>query len=246
MNFEESRIGESHEAVEAIAELGAERLQRDPAARNDRPQPQMPVTFTEAQQARINEIVREAMGRAGREHRDRAEQLSTENTTLKSQLEEASGKLSAADALAARIATLEAEHRQSKVSDAITSAAVEAGFVDLEVARLLAMQAIQVGENGEITVKGSDGQPRLDEVGNPLSLVDYFREIGARKRYLVRTEMRGGSGSFEAVRPSGPTDGELEKYFGKKSSGAAADALYRHSKQKYLAMKAAAQRRGLI
>lgn len=54
------------------------------------------VTFTPEQQARIDEIVREAMGRAGKEARQTAEHMQTQMTDLKTQLSAAQEALSKA------------------------------------------------------------------------------------------------------------------------------------------------------
>lgn len=89
------------------------------------------VTFTPEQQARIDEIVRESMGRAGREARAQAETVGTELTAVRAQLQEAQTRLSAAPTAAAReaaqgdVANLQAEMSEIKRIAALDRAEVE-------------------------------------------------------------------------------------------------------------------------
>jgi seryl-tRNA synthetase len=54
------------------------------------------VTFTPEQQAKIDELIREAMGRAGKEHKQTADTLVGEVNTLKQQLRDAEAKVASA------------------------------------------------------------------------------------------------------------------------------------------------------
>src|SRR6185437_513495 len=54
------------------------------------------VEFSEAQQAKVNELIQEAMGRAGRSHQEKATALEANVTTLKSELDQAKAALAAA------------------------------------------------------------------------------------------------------------------------------------------------------
>src|SRR5690348_9942033 len=47
------------------------------------------VTFTEQQQTRVNELIQDAMGRAGREAREKTAQLEQQLGTLRSELDQA-------------------------------------------------------------------------------------------------------------------------------------------------------------
>ena len=72
------------------------------------------VTFTPEQQERVNELIKEAMGRAGKEAREEAARLRTEHGSMKSELEKLQEELKKAAAGGATDAELKAEVERIK------------------------------------------------------------------------------------------------------------------------------------
>jgi hypothetical protein len=77
-----------------------------------------------------------------------------------------------------------------------------------------------------------------------MSLSELAAETAAARPYLVRSTLRGGSGSVE--RTSFEPDLKLEKFFGKTSDSKAANQLSLRDPKRYRALREQAKAKGLI
>jgi len=200
--------------------------------------------FTPEQKKRIDEIVVEAMGRAGREARSRVKELERELESLQS----SSGLDAEAKAEVARLRaerdTLRAERTEGIIRDALMS--VSAGFVDPALFCDLARKHVRVSDNG-LEVIGADGQPLLDDELRPMTVSQLAKRIATERKYLVSGDMRGGTGSTESSgTPAVSNEAYLRTIFGKDSIPKNANALAKNDIKRYRALRMEAQKLGII
>lgn len=133
---------------------------------------------------------------------------------------------------------------------AIAEAASEIPFFNLGVVKTLTKDNIQWdAERGQFVVRGENGQIRLDStLEKPLSLKAYFTEFASNNKYLVRADVKQGSGSSESSRSSVASNGryEVTDIFGPKSDSRKAAALMKDNPQEYKRLKGLAKEGGLI
>jgi hypothetical protein len=201
------------------------------------------VTFSLEQQARVDEIVRGAMGRAASELREKAERLQQD--------------LEAAQQAVADI------HEQNKTKDkelsafrtnavdnqrdiAIQTAAAKEGFVDLKVVRQLTKDFVKIDAANQVVVLDDKGHARLNDRNEPMSLEDFYREYAASHQYLVKSDVKGGSGSSTATQYGSRDTIRLEQVFGRGSSAELANKLAQSDPIRYRTLKAQAKQAGLI
>jgi hypothetical protein len=204
------------------------------------------ITYTPEQQAHLNEVIKEAQGRAARE-------LRAENARLKAELDAAKRTPSpAADSTETllRLAQVERERdelraaqHESTVNSALLSAAGNL-FIDPALATRLMRDNVKVID-GKVVPVDETGNVRLNNSFEPMTLKDLAIELGTQRPYLARGEVRGGSGSTPSNRPL-DTGVSLERLFGRNSNGAEANKLAMHNPQKYRELRALARERGLI
>jgi len=199
----------------------------EPAAEPER------VEFTPAQQAKVNEIVKAAMGRAAFETRS---ELATTKKLLEQALAAASPDATEADKLRAeaevlklRLADLTQEHSRERLENAVLAAATRARFVDPEQASLLL-------EKSELV--SADGAFDLAKVQAAVT------SLAERSPHLIRGAVIPGSGSAPAQ--SIPPDTKLETYFGRGSNARLANELAIKRPDVYRQLRAAAVRKGLV
>ena len=190
------------------------------------------IEFSPEQQNKVDELIRESMGRAGsiakataaQAERDaataRAEALSlkAELATLKGDKEE----------LARVTKTIQEENIKIRTGQVIQDAAAKLGFFNpSQLAKLVGDDLKWDG--AKFIVVGSDGSPRLGADGTtPLSPDSFFQEYASQNPHLVRGEVKTGVGSREMTQPPHKTLGEKEqlaKLFGRGADAVACNRL---------------------
>jgi hypothetical protein len=207
------------------------------------------ITFDEAQQKRVDELIRRAQGRAARELREHNEQLKTELEALRGQ----QGQQAVPNDVLTELSTTRAElqaMRQKETESQIMSEVrkVTGGFVDQELAAQLIRQGIRQVE-GKLVPVDADGNPRLNSDFEPMSLEDAARDLARQKPFLARGDVRlFGAGSTEAARSTlgDVPRARLAQLFGPNSDAAAANRLALKDARAYSRYKEAARKEGLI
>jgi len=204
------------------------------------------VVFDDRQKARINELIKGAMGRAGKEARERAAELETELATLRTKLPHEEPNLALElDTTKAELKALKDAQRENTVKEALRRAASDT-YIDQELGIRLMRDRVSVDDNGRITVLAADGTPALNgSTLEPATLADLAQTIANEKKYLARSAVRPGSGSAlnQNQQSSLP---KLETLFGPRSDGGAANKLAMRNPALYHQLKAQARERGLL
>lgn len=248
------------------------------------------VTFDEKQQAKVDELIREAMGRAGRDAKREADAVRAELTTLKTDLDAAKSALAGAktaaekkaagDDVAALTAQIEEMKRASQGREdefnrlksqnqalqsdiqrskqetlnvrkhqAMIEAASKIPFVDTSVAIKLTEPEVQWdSDHNRWVVMNAAGQPRMNSSYEPMSLEEFYTEFAAKSPYLVRGDLRTGTGSGTNPRPDVSRNGryEVKQVFGKGSNAKIAMQLKRENPNEYHRLKEIAKQNGVI
>ena len=210
--------------------------------------PPPPVKFDRAQKDRVDEIVREAMGRAGREAREKAARLELEVATLKAtQVTPEPGLQEIAAQLAemkTEKAALLAERQERAIVDRLRKVAGDR-FVDSALALRLLREEVQLASDGSLRVVDEVGVDRRNETLDPMSIEDLIADFADRKPFLVRGSVMGGTGSTES-QGQRPVDREmLSRYFGPKANGKLANHLAQTDYKKYKQLQKIAKEQGL-
>jgi hypothetical protein len=212
------------------------------------------VVFDEAQQKRVDELIRESMGRAASSVKAELAATQTKLTTLQAELQAAKDAAAIATGDVAKAKDAEIEKARSETvavrkQNVITAAGAKYNFYD--PAQLAKLCSDEIKWDGtKFVVLGEDGTPRVGLDGStPLSVDEFFREFSQKNPHLVKADIKPGIGSREATQPPHRTLGQREKlsqYFGRGSSSVKANALALESPQTYKAMKREAKSIGLI
>lgn len=245
------------------------------------------VEFDAAQQEKVNQLIREAQGRAAKEVRTELETAKAQVTTLQTELTEAktraaSGtpaerKEGAQDVIALQaqidemrtaaatstrelerlkevsrnkdndINNAKGETREVRKQVAMQEAASKIGFVDAMDAIALSRDVVKWSDDrGRFVVIGEGGAERMNGALDPMTLDEFFSEMATKKPHLVRSDMRGGTGSTESK--GSPSFGKipLEKLFGAKSDARLANNLAMSNPAEYKKQRVAAKEAGLI
>jgi hypothetical protein len=203
------------------------------------------VIFDEQQKARVSEIVKDAMSRAGREAREESERLRKELAAVTAKLPgQEPDALLERDSLRAELKALKDSQREASVRDALRAAAGDT-FVDSDLACRLMRDRVVVADSGAVTVLAADGTPALDATLNPLSLGQLAQQIANERKYLARGVVLPGAGST-ATRDHGTTAPKLADLFGPRSNGRLAQELMKRDSRAYFAMRDRAKKEGLL
>jgi hypothetical protein len=223
--------------------------------------------FSKAQQAKVDEIVKDAMARAGRPFRQRTEQLETELCNLHEENKRLSARVNdlAPPAeqeaerqreLAQYRAQLKAKDEEStnykreaqkiRLESAIQKAANNIGFVSLELVMKDTADLVRYNEEfRRFEVIGKDGNVRLNTRFEPMGLEEFYKAYAAEHPYLVRADARPGTGSSDGGRA--PSQGpKLEELFGKGSNAKLANELAKSDYKLYMKLREQAKAKGLI
>ena len=201
------------------------------------------VTFSDAQQSKLEAIVREVSGRV-------AHDLRQENAQLKREVEAAKAATPAADT-AVELATTRAElealkraQRETRVTETLRSA-VGSEFLDRDLAVDILRSRVKVDADGKVAVVSADGAAALNKQFQPMSLKEAAEALGREKPFLVRGTVKGGVGSTPS-QGAAPQTVRLEDLFGRHSKGSMANQLAIKSPGEYRRLRALAAQRGLI
>ena len=211
------------------------------------------VTFSAEQQAKVDELIRESMGRAGNEARATAARLEAEMTTLKKELATLKGDKSGLESsLTLKDKEVQAARDEAvavRKQNIIQAAAAALGFFNpSQVAQLTDKDVQWDAGKQKFIVLGEDGTERLGIDGNPLSVDAYYKEFASKNTHLVRSDVKPGVGSSENKIPY-PTLGEREKLaklFGRGSDSRAANTLAINNPMEYRRLKREARALKLI
>src|SRR6266404_9005562 len=205
------------------------------------------VVFDAAQQKKVDELIRESMGRAGNEARATAARLETEMITLRSELAaaketakaDAEGRAGLESSLTVREKEAKAARDETiavKKQNAIQAAATEHNFFNPGVVSKLTEDKIQWNaDKQKFIVLGDDGSERLGVDGNSLTVSAFLKEFGVSNSYIVRGDVTTGVGSAENARPYSPQTEtqKLKAIFGKGSDGRLANETAMRNPQLY-------------
>jgi hypothetical protein len=240
---------EFSEVLDELEDQSAERADRSDA----QPKPEHPpkIVFDQQQQEKVNQLIREAQGRAARETRAELARVQAELDAARavSPALPDSGAAVLATELAAARAELQAVKQrevENTLNTQLLSAAAAENFHSVEIATRLMRDHVRLVD-GKVSVVDHAGNERLNAGLDPMTLEDFAREISQQHPYLTRSQVRSGAGSVESrgYKPSV----QLEKLFGR---GAAPDAarvlndLAKRDSAKYRSLRNAARERGLI
>lgn len=247
------------------------------------------VTFDERQQARVDELIREAQGRASRELREQLTQTNDRMKQMEAELVEAKKQASNGRTAADRqegaddVERLRAEINEMKTvrknfeteverfkqqlgakdkevseartallnerrNTAITNAASKLNFVNVGVVAKLTQDQVQWDENrNRFIVLNDQGTERMNAAYEPMSLDEFYAEYASKNPYLVRGDVKSGSGSSES-RSALSRDGKyaVEQIFGPKSDSRLANRLAMENYPEYARLKAVAKENGLL
>jgi hypothetical protein len=229
------------------------------------------ITFTPEQQAKIDEIIRERMGAAGREAREAAEAARKELRELKARLEQGpiptetpvsdSGTPPVADVFAPaptpaelelakvkeELASVRRQRNEDAVHTALESAARECRVIDPSLASQLLQQSIIVDDSGNLQViDPATKTPRLNADFTPMSISQLAAEFAAARPYLVYGDVKPGAGSSEEQRVFRQPPVPINRIFGRGSSAKAALQLKQENPEEYARLKRSAKEQGLI
>jgi hypothetical protein len=198
------------------------------------PEPER-VSFTPEQQAKVDQIVREAHGRLARDLREQLAKEKAEKARIEAELEIARAAASP-DATALEKAQYETQQERQRREaaeqalvrrdreDAIRAAARTAGFVS----ETQALKLVDVPEGA-----------------TPAEIEKLVSDYGAANPNLIKGQVRPGSGSTPASGLPAPTV-PLEKLFGRDSDARLANALAIKNPVEYKRMRAVAKAKGIL
>lgn len=199
------------------------------------------VVFSDVQQKKLDELIREAMSRAAKEVRKALEEEKQRNTDLEARLSETQRDLANE-----RNLRQDAERREiaSRRAALITQQCADLDLVDAET-------VISLTESNLPWNPTTESFDVVDNAGKPTDMTPaaFFADFATKKPHLVRSSVRLGSGARESSRTSLPIGGnhpKVEQIFGKGSSPRLANELAQRDPQTYRRLKVEAKRKGLI
>jgi hypothetical protein len=204
------------------------------------------ITFSAEQQTKVDELIRESMGRAGNEARATAARLEAEAVVLKAELAALRGDRSG---LEKETKTAKQELLKLKKEAIFADAASKHGFVDpKQVTKLVSEDIVFVPEKNTFHIVNEDGSVRTGLDGSPLGLDAFFQDFANRNGHLVRGTVKPGVGSRENQLPT-PAVGErerLSKLFGRGSDAVACNRLAISDPAEFKKQRLLAKSYGLI
>jgi hypothetical protein len=247
------------------------------------------ITFTDEQKAKINDLIKDAQGRAGNDARAEAATFKAQLHNVQAELDTAKEALKHASKAEKKEAKGDVEALQSTIDEmkraqqlhvdetrklqglvtskdeevktarseainirkeiAIANAASKINFVNNEVISKLTKDNISWdADKNKFVVIGVDGSPRLNGSFDPMSLDEFYTEYASQNPYLVRGDVKGGSGSKESSHSGVMGSGkfEVKQIFGKESNSRLAMQLMKENPTEYHRMKALAISSGLL
>ena len=211
------------------------------------------VTFDERQQAKVNDLIQEAMGRSARDTRaqlraanDRIaamEAASLLPSTAAAELEATNARLAASRA---ELTANENAVKEAALKASLVDAATKAGFISPTDASKLLLDGVGFVDGVAVAVD-AHGQPKLNQYGEHMTVEEFAKEFAAKNAYLVRGDIRGGIGSTPASQSTLAQETHpLTRYFGKGSDPIAANRFAMSNPRAYSRMRIQAREEGLI
>jgi hypothetical protein len=243
-------------ARKLVSKIRVQKREQMPEPNEVKPEGQVPpvkIEFSPEQQSKVDELIKESMGRAGREHREaaakatqEAEVARSEALALKAQLATLRGDK---EELAKITETIQQENIRIRKAQVIAEAAAKLGFFNpSQVAKLTDSEVQWDSDKKRFVILADDGSERLGIDGNGLTIDAFFKDFAVANPHLVRGDVKPGIGSSENKIPY-PTTGEREKLaklFGRLSDSRAANTLAINNPQEYKRLKREARSLGLI
>lgn len=213
-----------------LATLFAEDAVIDPPT-TDNTDPEV-VTFDTKQQEKVNQLIKDAQGRAAKDIRAKLTAAEAEVTRLKGSsatqhTDPDTGKepdankdnefrriaeQRARELDAAKKEVEQARREADKARKAaintekrfvLTSAASKQDFVDVSDVISLTSDAVVWDEDqSKFIVVNENGEPRLNSAFAPMSVDEYYADYASKKAHLVKSGARGGAGSSTSNRSS--------------------------------------------
>ncbi len=253
-----------------MPDTGTEQTQADTTKVTE---PVKPV-FSDEQQTRVNDLIREAQGRAAKELRAENTRLAEEVRLLKEKAPETKvgetvpppdfkaeverikrefqneAKLLKQEAKkeADEAAVLREKDKRRDKADAIRGAMDATGveFVSREAATTLSEKNVVWDEDRKrFVIHDVNGNLKFNTSLEPLDLNEFYRTFANDNPWLVKAQVRGGAGSKESS-TAGSGKYNLEDIFGPKSKPALAQKLASENILEYRRMKVLAKEQGLV
>jgi hypothetical protein len=242
------------------------------------------VTFTDAQKARIDELIKSAMGRAAADTRTQLSEQTRKVAQLEDELKAAKAAaqksptpgaqgtveelqrqidemksarqttVAEIDGLRKQVTASEARAKQAednvlkeKKSNLINTFATKENFVNLRAVSTLTEGNIRWdATNSKWEVLNDEGQPRLNAAYEPMTVSEFFADFAEKNPYLVKGEVKPGSGSGPATVSTPTGRFTVEQIFGKGSNAKLANDLGNQNPAEYKRLKAEARAKGII
>jgi hypothetical protein len=178
--------------------------------------------------------------------RAKLDEVKSVQETSKAELDRKNQELAAKakEALDAR-----ADAEGVRKQNAIQSAAGKNGFFNVDqVVKLTGDLVKYDATTKSFTVFTENGTERLNSEYKPMTLDEFYIEFAAKNPYLVRSDVKGGSGSSESVRTGVTGNGKftVDQIFGKTSSGVLAQQLMKTNPAEYHRLKGVAKENGIL
>jgi hypothetical protein len=215
---------------------------------NTEEQPKGKISFSSEQQQRVDEIIREAQGRAAKELRQERDalrnQLDLRETELRGYRESADPELARTRELLAAETTrrqkAEESERNSAKSAALSAALAQADVLSVGDALTLIKDSFRYEGSALAAI-----DPNTGAVREGVSVQQAVSEFLASRQFLVRAQVRKGAGSAPS-QEFGAAGPRLDQIFGKGSSAEAANNLAMRDPRQYARLRQKARAQGLI
>lgn len=215
------------------------------------------VAFTEAEQNKIDELIKHAMGRAGGEARQRAAFLEEQLEALRLENQQLRGNPADREALKkeveekqAELAQVKTEMSQAKKQTFLTVEAAKHGFIDADQVLQLTKDKVSWddGFNAYVVSDGETGVVfGVDD--QPMKVGDYFAAFAEKNPHLVRSQLKSGTGAGPSRQFNANPQADiarLKRLFGRGSDAAFANRYAISNPAEYKALREEARRAKLI
>jgi hypothetical protein len=208
-------------------------------------EPPAKVVFSPEQQQKVDALIKDAMSRAGKTAR-------AENAELKRELESLKSSAGLDTEGRAELASVKNERdilRQERAENITRSAlrSVVGNFLDQELAIDLLKRSVRLTASGGLEVIDEAGNPRLNASYEPMTISELAKEEAARRPFMIKGAMRGGTGSTEAQSSTPSSDKTLvSQIFGPKSNSKLANQMSLQDPKKYARLRKIAIAEGLL
>jgi hypothetical protein len=207
------------------------------------------VIFSDAQQAKVEAIIKDYGGRVASDLRAEVKELKRQLDAAKAQAPITPDLSKDLDLTRAELAALKSEHSQARLDAQLRTAAGDL-FIDSDLAVRVMKDSVRVGADGKVTIVDADGNVAMDSEFKPLSLAGLAQRVANEKMYLARGTVKYGAGSIpsQGALPKNQ-DAALSAMFGKNATREGigeAHKLANINKAEYHRLRSIARQRGLV